>query len=458
MARFYIPVTSMSDAQTQDQSQSHALPAPAYLTADLPGIGGVIKEQLGDFCVEEIAGYPFDGVGTHCYLKVEKRGFSTMAAADILAKALGRRNIDVGYAGLKDKQAVTSQWFSVEHLDSDRARALQSGNVLPPGMKVLEFSRHRNKIKRGHLAGNRFSIRIRNPEWTRIGGETLMNAARERAEAILAVLLKAGAPNFFGPQRFGMRRDNHLLGMALITGNSQDFVNRFLGDPDPSVDHGQVLRARQHFAKGELDAALSLWPGHLRDERRALSALAKGKGNPRRALFAINIELKKLLVSALQSFLFNKVLDRRLPKLGVVLPGDFCTKHENGASFPIGPNPEDAVREQPRADAHEISPTGPLFGHRMSAADSVVKIMEDQVLQESGMTPAQFDPPADAPRPPVPLPPGGRRSLRFFAEGLAISTETDARGPHFLLRFTLPPGSYATVLLGEIMKSDVAID
>lgn len=449
----------------------HALPAPAYLTADLPGTGGNIKERLDDFCVEEIPAYAFEGVGTHCYLKVEKRGFSTMAAADILAKVLGRRNMDIGYAGLKDKQAVTTQWFSVEHLDSDRARELQNGGALPVGMRVVEFSRHKNKIKRGHLAGNRFTIRIRNPEWTRVGGETMLNSARERAEAIVGVLQKSGAPNFFGPQRFGMRRDNHLLGLALLAGNAKEFVDRFLGDPDPSVDHGPVLRARQHFAKGELDKAMDLWPGHLRDERRALAALIKGKGNPRRAVFAVNIELKKLLVSALQSFLFNKVLERRLPKLGVILPGDFCAKHENGASFAIGPNPEDAAKEQPRADSHEISATGPLFGHRMANTESVVKVMEEGVLKEAGITPEQFDPPARtdspaaaeggaeaAPRPGAPLPPGGRRPLRFFAADLVLSTESDDRGPHLKLGFILPPGSYATVLLGEIMKRDVVID
>src|SRR5438552_3623148 len=99
-------------------------PAPTYLTAALPGIGGLIKQHLEDFQVEEIPAYAFDGVGTHCYLNVQKRGYSTMAAADILAKALGRKNIDIGYAGLKDKQAITTQWFSVEHLESERARSL----------------------------------------------------------------------------------------------------------------------------------------------------------------------------------------------------------------------------------------------------------------------------------------------------------------------------------------------
>ena len=141
------------------------LPEPTYLTAELPGIGGKIKQRLEDFQVEELPLYPADGVGTHCYLCVEKRGYSTMAAADVLARATGRRGFDIGYAGLKDKQAVTRQWFSIEHLDTPAAKAL----VLPEGMKVVAITRHRNKIKRGHLAGNKFILKVRNEEWGRVG-------------------------------------------------------------------------------------------------------------------------------------------------------------------------------------------------------------------------------------------------------------------------------------------------
>src|SRR5512137_989306 len=141
------------------------LPPPTYLTAELPGIGGKIKQRLEDFQVEEMPLYKPDGVGTHCYLYVEKRGFSTMAAADMIARATGRRNFDIGYAGLKDKQAITRQWFSIEHLDTPVAKALE----LPEGMKVVAITRHRNKIKRGHLAGNRFVIKVRNEEWGRVG-------------------------------------------------------------------------------------------------------------------------------------------------------------------------------------------------------------------------------------------------------------------------------------------------
>ena len=339
---------------------------------------------------------------------------------------------------------MTTQWFSVEHLESARARGLE----LPTGMKIVAITRHRNKIKRGHLAGNRFTIKVRNPEWSRAGSD--IEGPRAKAQAILEVLQKSGVPNFFGPQRFGMRKDNHLLGLALLTGNAKDFADRFLGDPDESVDHGGVLAARQSYKRGELDLALQQWPGHLRDERRALAAMVAGKGNPKRAIFAVNIELKRLMVSALQSHLFNKLLERRLPKMSVVLPGDYCYKHDNGASFLVGNNPDDALKEQPRADAHEISPTGPLYGYRMSKAESIAGQMEEEVLKEFNLTLEAFDGAMGAP--------GGRRALRFFPTDVSLATASDEHGPHLVFAFTLPSGSYATVVLGEIMKEDVTID
>jgi tRNA pseudouridine13 synthase len=428
-----------------------SLPDPVYLTKDLPGTGGLIKQHLEDFRVEEIPAYPAAGVGTHCYLQIEKRGFSTMAAADILAKALGRKNMDIGYAGLKDKQAITTQWFSVEHLDTSRAKVLQTEG-LPTGMKVVGITRHNNKIKRGHLAGNRFIIKIRNPEWARAGFS--LDEPAKRAQAILESLKKTGVPNFFGPQRFGMRKDNHMLGLALITGDAKAFTDRFLGDPDESVDHGGVLAARQSFKKRNYENALHQWPGHLRDERAALSAMVRAKGNPKRAMFAVDMKLKQLLVAAFQSYLFNKVLERRLPKMTIVLPGDYCEKHENGAAFLVPADPDAAAKEQPRADAHEISPTGPLFGSRMSKPESIVGVMEEEVLKEFNLTPASFDGEGGKGM----SAPGGRRSLRLFPTELSLATGDDHRGPFLELAFTLPSGSYATVLLGEVMKTDITID
>ncbi len=423
--------------------EGYAMKLP-YFTAELPGIGGLIKQHVNDFIVEEVPLYEPEGVGTHCYFKIEKRGYSTMEAVRLVARALGMKTMDIGCAGLKDTRAVTQQWLSAEHVESARIRALE----LPPGLKVVAITRHRNKIKMGHLAGNRFKIKVRNPEWGRAGAT--MDETRKRTEAIIESLSKTGVPNFFGPQRFGLRKDNHLLGLALLTENHKDFADRFLGDPDDSVDHGDVLLARQHYAKGRLDEALAAWPGHLGNERRALSAMVRGKGNPKRASFAVDMKLKQLLVSALQSSLFNQVLMRRLPKMAVLLPGDLCWKHDNGSVFRLGDSPDDAMKEQPRADAHEISPSGPMYGWKMTEASSVVKVMEDEVLSKSGLTLAGFQGPFGSH--------GARRSMRFFPKDVQIETGTDERGPFLLFEFTLPSGSYATVLLGEVMKEDVLVD
>jgi tRNA pseudouridine13 synthase len=134
----------------------------------------------------------------------------------------------------------------------------------------------------------------------------------------------------------------------------------------------------------------------------------------------------------------------------VLLPGDLCCKHENGAVFKVGDSPDDAMKEQPRADEHEISPTGPMFGWKMTEAGALARIMEESALKDSGLTLESFRGPFGAH--------GARRPLRFFAREPQVETGKDERGAFMQVAFTLPSGCYATVLLGEIMKEDVTID
>ena len=129
-----------------------------YLTENLPGTGGRIKVHPADFIVTELPLYTPCGEGDHVYLYIEKQGIGSMEAADLLARALNRPRHVVGIAGLKDAQAITRQWMSLERVDTDAAAKLHL-----PGIKILQVSRHRNKLKIGHLAGNRFEIRIRDP-------------------------------------------------------------------------------------------------------------------------------------------------------------------------------------------------------------------------------------------------------------------------------------------------------
>jgi len=199
-----------------------------YLTAEVPGIGGRIKAQPEDFVVEEVPLYQPCGEGTHVYFRVEKTGLSTMRAVGDIAHALGRAPRDIGYAGLKDADAVTTQTFSVEHVNPDTVRRLAL-----PRMLVVDVSRHTNKLKLGHLAGNRFTIKIRDVDPARAGD----------VRGMMETFNKRGVPNYFGPQRFGMRGDKWEVGRALLREEYDEMVQVLLGRVKPS-DYGDVRRAR----------------------------------------------------------------------------------------------------------------------------------------------------------------------------------------------------------------------
>ena len=187
-------------------------PRPVPLaTPDLPGVGGAARVSEEDFRVEELPLYLPAGEGSHLYLEVEKRGRNTADVARELAAALGVEAREVGYAGLKDKRAVTVQRFSVPLPPrQDPAEVVRKAASLEgQGFRVRSAARHGNKLKPGHLRGNRFTIILR-------GCDDAAGPLLPRAEAICAVLRARGVPNLFGPQRFGQRGDNAALGLAIL--------------------------------------------------------------------------------------------------------------------------------------------------------------------------------------------------------------------------------------------------
>lgn len=184
------------------------------LTPALEGTGGVVRASEADFRVEELPLYPASGAGEHLYLTVEKIGRNTQDVARELARAYGVRERDVGSAGLKDKRAVTVQRFSLPAPRGDLPAPPQAQGQ---GFRVLSVERHGNKLRPGHLRGNLFRIVVRG----------CLPFALERAEAICGVLRARGAMNLFGPQRFGRRQDNALLGAAILRRESS-VRDRFL--------------------------------------------------------------------------------------------------------------------------------------------------------------------------------------------------------------------------------------
>jgi tRNA pseudouridine13 synthase len=331
------------------------------VTPDLPGVGGRIKEQIDDFEVEEIPAYEPCGQGDHLYLWIEKRDVGAEYFLREIAKRLGIKSNEIGTAGLKDRRAVTRQWVSVPLAAENQVAQIDGGDI-----RVLKVSQHTNKLRAGHLRGNRFRILIR--------------GAQGDAEPILARLREHGLPNFYGPQRFGRGGETGHLGMAL-----------------------------------------------LRRER-------VGVRNP---------FLKKLALSAAQSLLFNDYLARRLNDglMRTVLAGDVLAKCPAGGMFVA----RDLDAEQPRLDAREVVPAGPMFGRKLFAAEAVAAEREAAVLADAGLTVESF---AGFGK----LLAGARRHNLVYVDELSATADPDG----LRLTFKLPAGSYATVLLREVMKVDTA--
>ncbi len=394
------------------------------LLQDFTPAQGLIKSDYEDFVVEELPLYPADGSGTHTYFLVEKHGLSTMQAAADIARALNVRRRDIGYAGLKDARAVTRQWMSLEHADSEQVAALQI-----PRLRILEVTRHTNKLHLGHLKANRFTIRVRQTEPDRL----------PELKDALAELIRRGVPNYFGEQRFGGRGDAWGVGLAMLRGQPDQALDLVLGRPSER-DHGDIRRARQLYESGQYLEAARRWPGMFRDERRALKALAHSNGRKRRAFAAIDKASRLFYVSAYQSYLFNQVVAARLPSgLDHLYAGDLAYLHASGAVFHV----EDATVEQARSDRFEISPSGPLFGYRMTEPGGYPGELEAQVLAAEKLSPKSFR------SGPLRVK-GARRPLRFHPADAEIRLGAPAQGVYLELAFALPRGCYATSLLREL--------
>lgn len=396
-----------------------------FLTSGRASIAFAYKRAPDDFEVEELPAYAPSGSGEHLYLWIEKRGIGTREAIAALAQHFGRGVGDFGSAGLKDAQAVTRQWISVLGVAAERARGLELR-----GLRVLDARPHGNKLRIGHLRGNRFKLKLR-------------GLAAERVPDVragLAELEQRGLPNAFGEQRFGLRGDGAEIGRALLARDWDELVARICGRPG-ARDAGPILRAREHYEAGDYARAARAWPGHLREPIRMLRALQRG-ASAQTAARALERGSARLYVSAWQSELFNRVLAARMPELGRLHAGDLAWRHQGGAVFAV----EDLEREQPRADAFEISPSGPLFGARMTLPQGAPAELEERVLAEAGARRADFE------RGGVHQPAGGRRPLRVPLGTWSLAEGRDGAGAYAQLEFELPAGSFATQVLRELGK------
>lgn len=308
-----VPSSSPDVAQTR-------LP---YLTSPELCISGEIKAVPEDFVVEEIPAYEPTGDGEHLFLWIQKRDCSAEFLERQIARELRISRDEIGMAGMKDRQAVTRQWVSVPVSAEPRLPGLDNEY-----MQVLKAVRHGNKLKTGHLRGNRFEVVVRPPQGIPLSD--WQTNSLPIARQLVAEIAAKGVPNYFGEQRFGHDGETLTLGMSLLRGEA---------------DIRKIPYERRKF-------------------------------------------LLRLALSAAQSDLFNSVLARRLAggTIARVLAGDVMQVTASGGVF----NAEDLDREQLRCDQGETVITGPLFGPKMKLPTGAPFELEQSVLAEAGLTMEPF--------------------------------------------------------------------
>ena len=228
-------------ATSREPAESTSINTPLPWAYGVPPLKAQLRSTPDDFRVEEVLGYDADGQGEHALLWVEKRGANTDWVARELAKFAGVSQVAVGYAGMKDRHAVTRQTFSVQLA----GKPDPDWSTFPHAeVKVLAATRHSRKLKRGALRGNRFVLVLR-----QVQGD------RDAAEHVLQQIARRGVPNYYGEQRFGREGGNVAQARAMFAGRRVERDKRsFLLSAARSQIFNSVLAAR--VERGAWDSPL----------------------------------------------------------------------------------------------------------------------------------------------------------------------------------------------------------
>ena len=433
-----------------------------YYASEGGGTGGRLRTEPADFRVTELERFGADvrptdadpGSYQHTVFRATLRGWDTNDFADALSKKLGISRERVSWAGTKDKRAVTTQLFSVRDVDPETVPEVRDTDI-----EVL--GRAGRPVLFGDLAGNAFEIRVReadHPENAdRVADDLRAFAGGDPGDPDAP----SGVPNFFGHQRFGsLRPITHRVGLEIVGKNWEAAVLEYVtttGEAEPE----DTREAREWAAETrDWAGAVERLPGRLRYERAMCHSLADVDGEPgpeefREALETLPTNLQRLLVNAAQSYLFNEMLCRRLERglpFHEAVEGDVvCFADRDapeGLSLPDTDRLQHANGDRLRAVNRHCARgrafvTAPLVGTDTEFADGEPGEITHEVLDEFDVAREDFDLPGEFHST------GTRRAA-------LLRTDLDVTSDPLTFSFSLPKGSYATVVLREVMKVDPA--
>ncbi len=426
------------------------------------GTGGKIKASVNDFVVEEVlvdgSKAPVVGAVPHRVLSsiaqrqrylicvLVKQNWDTFIAVKNVAKALGIDQKRVQFSGIKDARAQTAQFVTIADVSMEATQAVSIKDVsLHPVGYVRE------PLSLFYLLGNRFTINITSiPELVEATNGKIAQVYRE-LDAI------GGIPNFFGHQRFGTARPiSHLVGKALISGDFENAAMLFLAKPSAN-EHPSSRQARQELKDtGDFNQALLNFPKQLRFERQMLGHLKDNPCDFVGAFKCLPEKLQALFVQAQQSYLFNMFISRRIKNgmpLDASVEGDFVVGVERSglaltafANIVTARNISDV---NAKVKGGKLRVALPLFGFRQKLSGGEMGELERGILEQECLT-------VDGLKPNELTKVGGKGSLRTVIAPIRDfkSQNVCAEGEDYaaMLSFMLYRGSYATILLREIIK------
>lgn len=223
----------------------------------------VFNSSNRDFTVEEIPLYEFSGTGEHLVVKIRKKDLTTWEMLTILSQHLGIKTREIGYAGLKDKHAMTIQYISIMATLESKLDSFSH-----PQIKILHTTRHDNKIRVGHLKGNKFKMRFKK----------VLGVQKDKLDSVLAWIATNGVPNYFGHQRFGNSGDNWQEGKDIIDGKKKmrdKKMREFLISSYQSYLFNtwlskriEISRLLTEFSESDVEKILELQDGSLKGVKK----------------------------------------------------------------------------------------------------------------------------------------------------------------------------------------------
>lgn len=411
-----------------------------------PLLGGRLKVRISDFVVDEVGGEPPEQPnGRYTCAIVRLTNWETNRFVRDASEHLGVSRKKINFSGTKDKRSITTRVFTFE-APLESVRLL--GNM--PGVQIERLYRTDDESALGQHSGNRFTIVIRDLPPDQDAVRAAFQRVRDEAEH------KGGYPNVFGPQRFGaVRATTHLVGERILRGDFMGAIKAYLspGPPGGATDAWRQLVDTNDFA-----ALLKLTGPDQGFERAMLNRLVTHPDDPIYALMALPKNLQLLFVSAFQSYLFNRILCRRMEAglpLHQAMEGDLIAPFEDGEMkeewIPVRAANIGRVNEEIERGRAVV--TAPLPGTEVPYADAKPGEIEQGVLRDAKVGRGDFIVPEHLEWSSK----GLRRAALLRPTGWNLQIEADELHPgrsRATVRFALPRGAYATSVLREYLKAD----